>query len=73
MSSTIEETIFSAPAISCGHCIATITQAVGALDGVERVEASAVTKRVSVRFDPHRVSLTDIRSALHKAGYPAKP
>ena len=73
MSSTIEKATFTAPTISCGHCVATITQEVGALDGGERVEASAETKQVLVRFDPHRVSLTDIRSALNEAGYPAKP
>jgi copper ion binding protein len=73
MSSTIEEPTLTAPGISCGHCVATIMEAVGALGGVERVEVSEATKQVSVAFDPHRVSLTDIRRALDEAGYPAKP
>lgn len=73
MGSMIEKATFTAPAISCGHCVATITQEVGALDGIEQVAVSAATKQVSVRFDPHRVSLADIRSALDEAGYPAKP
>lgn len=70
MRSTIEKATFTVPAVSCGHCVATITRAVGALDGVEQVEVSAATKQVSVRSDPHRVSLTGIRAGLDEAGYP---
>ena len=43
MSSTIEKATFTAPTISCGHCVATITQEVGAGDGGERVGGSAGT------------------------------
>ncbi len=72
MRSTIEKATFTVPAISCGHCVAAITRAVGALDGVEQAVVSAATKQVSVRFDPLRVSLTDIRRALDELGYPAE-
>ena len=72
MSSTIEQAALTAPDISCGHCVATVKEAVGALAGVSRVEADADTQRVEVAFDPNRVSLAQIESALADAGYPVQ-
>ncbi len=72
MSSVIEQATLTAPDISCGHCVATVNEAVGALDGVQRVEADATTKRVAVTFDPSRVSLAGIEVALNDAGYPVQ-
>ena len=72
MGNTIERVTLTAPDISCGHCVATVTRAVGALDGVEGVEASAETKRVTVAYDPAQVSLTEIEAALDEEGYPVQ-
>ncbi len=70
MSTTIERATLTASGISCGHCVATIEEAVGALDGVAQVTADAGTKRVEVAFDPDRVSLARIEESLDEAGYP---
>jgi len=70
MSSTIERAILTAPDISCGHCVATINKAVGAIDGVRRVETSEQTKQVQVEFDPGKVSLAKIEAVLDEEGYP---
>ncbi len=72
MSSTIEQATLTAPDISCGHCVATVKEAVGDLAGVSGVEADADTKRVEVAFDPNRVSLAQIEAALDEAGYPVQ-
>jgi copper ion binding protein len=72
VSSTIEQTTLTALDISCGHCVATVTEALTALDGVQRVEASAETKQVAVSFDPGQVSVIQIESALDEAGYPVQ-
>lgn len=72
MSSTIDQVTLTSPDISCGHCVATVQQAVGALAGVQRVEASAETKQVAVEFDPSRVSVTRIAEVLDEAGYPVQ-
>jgi copper chaperone CopZ len=73
MNSTVERITLTAPDISCGHCEATVREAVGALAGVVRVEPSAATKRVAVEFDPARLSRPQIEAALTDAGYPARP
>ena len=70
MSTTIERATLTAPDISCGHCVATIEEAVGALDGIAQVSADAGTKRVEVAFDPARVSVDRIEAVLDEAGYP---
>ncbi len=72
MSSTIEQTTLTAPDISCGHCVATVTGAVGGLDGVRHVEADLATKHVRVEFDPSRVTLAQIESTLDEVGYPVE-
>jgi copper chaperone len=72
MSSTLTEVTLTAPDISCGHCVATVKSAVGALAGVASVEANEATKQVDVSFDPNRVSLDQIEAALDDAGYPVK-
>ena len=72
MESTVEQVTLTAPDISCGHCVATVKGAVGALDGVEAVDASSDTKQVRVAFDPSRVSLPRIAAALDEAGYPVQ-
>lgn len=64
-------TTLTAPDISCAHCVATVQQAVSALDGVATVEANAETKNVVVKFNPERTTEREIREALDEAGYPA--
>jgi copper ion binding protein len=72
MASMVAHVTVIAPDISCGHCVATVNAAVGALPGVDSVEADAATKRVKIAFDPDSVSLTQIESALNEAGYPVQ-
>lgn len=72
MNSTFEQVTLIAPDISCGHCVATVKETAGALAGVNRVEADATTKRIDVEFDPIRLSLAEIETALAAAGYPVQ-
>lgn len=71
-SGTIERATMTAPDISCGHCVATVKEAIGGLAGVDQVDADADTKRVEVAFDPSRVSLAQIQATLDEAGYPVQ-
>ncbi len=69
---SIEHATLTAPDISCGHCVATIKQTLGALPGISTVDANEATKRIDVGFDPNQVSLTQIEAALDEAGYPVQ-
>jgi copper ion binding protein len=66
-----ERITLNAPDISCSHCVATVQKAVGALPGVESVQASETTKNIDVAYDPARVTLEQIASVLDEEGYPA--
>jgi copper chaperone len=70
MSSTLERATLITPDISCEHCVMTIEKALGALDGVRRVQANEQTRQVQVEFDPGRVTLTRIEAVLDDEGYP---
>ena len=72
MASMVEQVTLTAPDISCGHCVATVESAVGALSGVTSVTADESTKRVEIAFDPNRVSLDQIEATLDDAGYPVQ-
>lgn len=72
MSSTIEQATLTAPDISCSHCVATVTKAVGGLKGVSNVTADEQTKQVKVAYDPAQVSLQQIEATLDEEGYPVQ-
>jgi len=53
--------------MSCGHCRDAIAGEVGAIAGVEAVDVSLETKRVTVRGV--NVDEAAVRAAIHEAGY----
>lgn len=69
---TVNQVTLTSPDISCGHCVATIENEVGALPGVQNVKANADTKQVDISFDPNQVTLTQIEETLDEAGYPVQ-
>jgi copper chaperone CopZ len=69
---TTTRATLTAPDISCGHCVATINRALGALGGVTQVDISEATKQITVAYDPDRVSLEQIASVLDEEGYPVQ-
>jgi copper chaperone CopZ len=61
---------FDVPKIHCDGCVRTVTKALAQLPGVAKVEASAVTKKVLVEFNPTALDEARLREALQAAGYP---
>lgn len=53
--------------MSCGHCVARVTKALGAMDGLE-VEGVRIGA-AELRYDPRRRSIGDILEAVRDAGY----
>ena len=60
---------FVVPGMSCGHCVAAVTEEVAALPGVTDIAIDLDTKAVVV----HGAALDDsaIRAAIVEAGYEA--
>jgi copper ion binding protein len=67
---TLDRVTLVTPDISCQHCVATVTREVGSLPGVADVRVDLPTKRVTIAFDPSRVTLEQIEATLDEAGYP---
>ena len=55
--------------MSCEHCTAAVTRAVGGLPGVRSVEVSLEAGTAAVDFDEKRLSLETIKRAIADQGY----
>lgn len=55
--------------MSCAHCVASIKNAVSALDGVSEVTVSLADKNAIVDFDEAKVSLSQITDAIEEIGF----
>ncbi|WP_431099216.1 heavy-metal-associated domain-containing protein [Polaromonas aquatica] len=60
---------FNIPAMSCGHCVGAVTQAVKSLDPAAQVSVDLPGKKVVVQSSQERRA---VAAALAEAGYPAQ-
>jgi len=67
--SVIQDTVLSAPDISCEHCVNAINGALKDLPGVETVDTDIPTKTVHLRYDPTKISLEKVEAVLDDVGY----
>lgn len=58
---------FDIPAMSCGHCVKAITEALQALDPAATVNVDLATKKVTLQTTKDRQT---VAAALTEAGYP---
>ena len=57
------------PAISCGHCVATIKREIGEVAGVQSVEGDPGSKEVTISWH-EPASWQSIADTLKELGYP---
>jgi copper chaperone len=67
----VEELKLDITGMSCSHCVARVTAALGKLPGVDvkNVDIGSAT----VRYDPHTTTAEQIAAAVTDAGYVARP
>ena len=70
MSNIIEQTVVTAPDISCAHCAAAISTDVSAIPGVDAVDVDIANKRVTIGHQPGAVDLAEIARVMDDEGYP---
>ena len=58
---------FDVQAMSCGHCVSTVTQTILQVDPQAKVEVDLVSKKVKIESREDRSRLA---AALAEAGYP---
>jgi len=65
----INELTLSISGMSCATCANTIEENVGELDGVYSASVNLVTEKLTVKYDPQKVRVTQIKKAVEDAGY----
>ena len=55
--------------MTCEGCERTVSKVVSSIDGVESSKADLKTATLSVEYDPSKVTLDHIKSAINKVGY----
>jgi copper ion binding protein len=62
------ENTYTVQGMTCGHCVNSVTEEVGAVAGVRQVDVDLPTGRLTVSSDVD-VPEADIRAAVEEAGY----
>ena len=60
---------FKVKGMHCRSCETLIAEGLADIEGVERAEGSHAQGKVTVAFDPSRVSAERLRKAIHDEGY----
>jgi copper chaperone CopZ len=55
--------------MTCSGCERAIQKVVSSLEGVESAKADLQSSSVSVEYDPGKVNVEEIKSAVNKIGY----
>lgn len=63
---------FEVPNISCGHCVMTVQNELGELEGVRQVQADKDTRMVTVQWDAP-ANWAQIKAVLVEINYPPAP
>ena len=59
---------YTVSGMSCGHCVAAVTEELSKLDGVSHVDVELASGRVTIESDPPLDS-ADVVAAVDEAGY----
>ena len=68
----METTTIKIEGMSCGGCVKSVTNVLGALPGVTRAEVSLESKNAHVEFEAGRVTRDDMKRAIVEAGFEAE-
>lgn len=62
------QNIYTVTGMTCGHCVASVTEEVSAVDGVTDVSVDLPTGKVTVTSIKD-LDVDDVRAAVKEAGY----
>jgi len=65
----VNETTLSVTGMTCASCTGSVEEGIMALDGVFSAAANLATEKVTVRYDPQKVRIGQIKQAIRDAGY----
>jgi len=65
----MEKLVLDVKGMSCMHCVNAVKRALGALDGVKQADVVLATGKVTVEYDPSKVSTENMKKAISDEGY----
>ena len=65
----MNQVLLQVPEVHCGHCKTSLEGAVGALDGVAKVEVSVPDATIDISYNEAAVELEAIKDAIEEQGY----
>lgn len=67
----MKDEILKIEGMSCAACVRAVEKAVKKVDGVEGAGVNFATEKLTVSFDQSKTTLSEIKTAVEKAGYKA--
>lgn len=67
----VETYTFTIPNISCGHCVVTIKNELGEIEGVSSIDGDPESRTVTVQWESPATK-DQIESTLNEINYPAE-
>ena len=55
--------------MSCASCVANVESILAEMEGMEKVQVNLATEKAVLRFDPDQIKTSDLKEAVHQAGY----
>ncbi|BCJ98450.1 heavy metal translocating P-type ATPase [Anaerocolumna chitinilytica] len=68
LSDSVSKT-FKIQGMTCASCAKTIERVTGKIEGVAEANVNFATEKLNISYDPAKVKISDIKSAIVKAGY----
>jgi copper chaperone len=65
----MEQVVISVEGMTCGGCVASVSQALKRTPGVEQANVSLEGKLASVVYDPSKTNPDELKKAVRDAGY----
>ena len=65
------EVLVGVGGMSCQGCVRTVTGVLQSLPGVEKVDVSLDPARAHIFYDPERIDVVRLRTAIEEAGFDA--
>ncbi len=66
------QVVFSIEGLHCSSCVLNIDGTLEDLEGVHSSQTSYAKAKTEVRFDPEKVTATQLRQTIESLGYTAK-
>jgi copper chaperone CopZ len=61
--------IYLVEGMTCSGCERTVSKVVGNIDGVKSSQADLASSTVSLEYDPSKITIDKIKSAINSVGY----